>query len=47
MELEINGKGVVPVLLSRCKKLKFVMKNEHNRTDVDANVKSIMKELDK
>jgi len=47
MELEINEKGVVPALLSRCKKLKFVMKNEYNRTDVNANVESIMKELDK
>lgn len=47
MELEINEKGVVPALLSRCKELKFVMKNEYNRTDVNANVESIMKELDK
>ncbi len=45
--LFINQINVVPILLSKYKKLKFVSKDEFDNTDVNANAASIMKELDK
>lgn len=45
--LVINNNAVVPVLLAKYKKLKFVSENEYIQTDVNANAKRVLEEIKK